>query len=272
MAILDSICENPARFTMTWRNAVVIVLCGLACSSTRSALAAQHATAADVEEGGRAFGNLCANCHGPDGNLIAGVDLGRGRFRQAYTDAALVGIIRNGIPGTPMPRSEVSDEQAARIVAYLRSAAAASAGAAPRGDAARGKALFHGKGACTKCHRVGPSGSRLGPDLTSIGRARRAAQLERSLLEPDADVDPANRSFRVVTKDGREVRGRLLNRDSFSVQLLDEQERLRSFQKSDIREAGLVASPMPSFRGVLDAGEVADLVGYLASLTGSSVP
>ncbi|MGH9148202.1 MAG: hypothetical protein ACRD1Q_15940, partial [Vicinamibacterales bacterium] len=40
---------------------------------------AQHETAADIEDGGRAFRDSCANCHGPDGDEIQGIDLGRGQ-------------------------------------------------------------------------------------------------------------------------------------------------------------------------------------------------
>ena len=39
---------------------------------------AQHETASDIEDGGRVFRQSCANCHGPDGNEIPGIDLGRG--------------------------------------------------------------------------------------------------------------------------------------------------------------------------------------------------
>ena len=45
-------------------------------------LRAQHDyTPADVEDGGRLFRANCANCHGPDGDAIPLIDLGRGRFR-----------------------------------------------------------------------------------------------------------------------------------------------------------------------------------------------
>lgn len=165
--------------------------------------AAQHETAADIEDGGRSFRDRCAGCHGPDGDLIAGIDLGRGRFRRAYTDAELAAIVRNGIPDTPMPRTDVSEAQAMKIVAYLRATAASARSLTAPGDAGRGKAVFDGKGACASCHRVGASGSRLGPDLTTIGRVRRAAELERSLVDPGAEVPPASRFYRVVTRDVR---------------------------------------------------------------------
>ena len=40
----------------------------------------------------------------------------------------------------------------------------------PAGDAARGKAIFESsKGNCLSCHRVSGTGSRFGPDLSTIG-------------------------------------------------------------------------------------------------------
>ena len=55
---------------------------------------AQHATADDIADGQRAFAQNCAICHGPDGNLIAGIDFGRGLFRRAYTDEERAGTYR----------------------------------------------------------------------------------------------------------------------------------------------------------------------------------
>ena len=46
----------------------------------------------------------------------------------------------------------------AGIIAYLRNMNAFDAAAVKTGDAARGRAIFDGKGACTGCHRVGAHG------------------------------------------------------------------------------------------------------------------
>jgi putative heme-binding domain-containing protein len=236
-------------------------------------LLAQHETAADIEDGGRAFRDSCANCHGPDGNEIAGIDLGRGEFRRPLSNDELIRIIRNGIPGTPMPPSNFSDEQAARIVAYLRSAAASRRSSSASGNAERGKALFESTGTCTSCHRVNGRGSRLGPDLSNIGQLRRAAELETSVLEPDTEILPPNRFYRVVTREGAMTTGRLLNLDTFSVQLIDAKEQLRSFAKSNLREYGFVEkTSMPSYQGKLNPQELADVVSYLVSLKGRSNP
>src|SRR5205814_1414896 len=161
----------------------------------------------------------CSGCHGPDGISVPGVDLGHGRFKRASSDADLVRIIRQGIQGTAMPANEflaVSDAEA--IVAYLRSMASATSAISVPGDAVHGKALFEGRGGCLSCHQVGGKGSGFGPELSQVGLARRAVELERSLLDPDAEILPENRSVRVVTRHGVTHTGRLLNHDTFTVQ------------------------------------------------------
>jgi cytochrome c oxidase cbb3-type subunit III len=233
---------------------------------------AQHETASDIEDGGRVFRQSCANCHGPDGNEIPGIDLGRGVFKTAKTDEDLIRIIQKGVPGTPMPPTNMSAEQATRVVSYLRSTAATKTTATAIGDAARGKALFEGKGGCLQCHRANGVGSRIGPDLTRIGQLRRSVDLQRSLVDPAAEVLPAGRFYRVVTKEGTTVTGRLLNIDTFTVQMIDAKEQLRSFTKANLKEFGFIPSPMPSFKSTFDTQELADVVSYLVSLKGRTTP
>jgi putative heme-binding domain-containing protein len=247
------------------RSVILLVLFALLGSRA----GAQHATAYDVEDGSRAYENVCANCHGPDGDLIAGIDLGRGLFRRDFSDDELVEIILNGIPNTPMPATpQMSEEQAQRIVDYLRSTAAARPEDTIAGDPQRGRALFENEGQCLDCHEVDGRGSRLGPDLSRIGTMRRVAELERSLLDPQAEIQPTNRFVTIAPARGPAVTGRLLNQDPFSVQIIDETERLRSFDKSTLESVEFTESPMPTLEGELDAQEIADIVSYLASLRG----
>jgi putative heme-binding domain-containing protein len=245
---------------------LIVLLLSVAVSAARNPAYAQHETAADLLDGERAFKASCANCHGPDGDLIQGIDLARGRFRRQMTDADLTRIIRTGIPNTPMPPTQMTEEQAAKIVAYLRSRATTMAAGALVGDPARGKTLFESKAACTSCHRVNGAGSRVGPDLTTIGATRSAVELQRALTDPNADVQPNNRFYRVTLKDGTRIEGRLLGHDTFSVQLLDTKETLRSLNKSDLRDAAFIDSPMPSYKTTLTAQELTDVVSYLSSL------
>lgn len=229
---------------------------------------AQHETGSDILAGEQAFQTICANCHGAAGNMVAGIDLGHARFRQAYTDEQLANVILKGIEGKPMPGNPaMKPEQAQQLIVYLRSRALVP-DAAAGGDALRGKALFSGKGNCFACHRVGIQGSRLGPVLTSIGVLRNSSDLATSLLDPNKEVQPNNRWFSVTTISGNKIEGRLLNQDEFSVQLLDSKEQLRSLAKADLRQSGFAPSPMPSMKGVLSEQELKDLVQYLVGLRG----
>ncbi len=233
---------------------------------------AQHATGSDVFSGEQAYQNYCANCHGKTGNQIANIDLGHGIFRKPYSDDELMNIVMKGIANTPMPATpNMSREQAVQIVAYLRSRAVLKDVGAG-GDAARGKALYAGKGACTDCHRINGEGSRVGPELSRIGLVRTSDQLATSLLDPNAEVQPNNRFYSVTTRSGQHISGRLLNHDAYSVQLLDDKEQLRSLMKSDLQKEEFIASPMPSLRGKFDDKELADLVQYLVSLRGADKP
>jgi putative heme-binding domain-containing protein len=140
------------------------------------------------------------------------------------------------------------------------------------GDAVKGKALVASSG-CFNCHRIGDTGSRLGPNLSDIGDRRTADRLLRSIVAPDEEVLPENRFVSVVLKDGTTVRGRLLNHDALSVQLIDPKEQLRSFQTADIRGYTiLVKGLMPSFENKLSDRQLADVVVYLGSLKGSEQP
>ena len=224
----------------------------------------------DVEDGQRLYLGACTNCHGPDGDAVPGVDLGHGQFRRASSDAELADIIRRGIPGTAMPPGNYSSRQASLIVAYLRSMATTGQKATATGDPTRGKALFEGRGQCLTCHQVQGNGSRLGPDLTEIGRLRRVSELERALVDPAPEVRPQNRMARVVTRDGATITGRLLHHDTFTLLLLDSQEELRAFDKADVRDMTVIKSnPKTSYRSRLTAQELADLVGYLVTLKGT---
>ena len=247
-------------------------LIGLVVVVTAGGLAAQHAyTPADIEAGGRLYQSACVGCHGPDGDAIAGVRLASGQFRRASSDDELVRIITGGISGTPMPPGKFSDAEAGTIVAYLRSMAIdGTPDSSTSGDAGRGRTIVEEKAQCLTCHTVGERGSQLGPDLSAVGAMRRRIELEKSLLQPDAEIREENRFARAVTRDGATISGRLMNQDTFTLQLLDSKERLLSLAKSDLRSYELLrTSPMPSYQDKLSVQEVADVVSYLASLKGS---
>lgn len=239
------------------------------------ALLAQHELSpSEVEAGQRLFLSNCVVCHGPDGTAVPGTDIGHDKFKRASSDPEIIKIIQNGIPQTAMPPHTISEFQARFIVTYLHFLASSAADVtASRGDPGRGKAIFEGKGACLSCHRLRGAGARLAPDLSDIGGRRRGADLLRSVVEPDAEILPQNRSVRLVTRDGATVTGKLLNHDAFTVQVFDSNERLVSFSKANLKEFSIPdKSPMPSYKGKLSPAELDDLVSYLVSLKGIDKP
>ena len=138
----------------------------------------------------------------------------------------------------------------------------------PPANEASGEAIVAGSGKCLTCHRIRTMGSRLGPDLTDVGATRTPAQLQISLMDPNAEILPENRTYRLVTRDGTTIIGRLMNHDTFVVLMRDAKDQLRTFQKSELREHGFVEdSPMPSFK-TLSPQELVDVIAYLGTLKG----
>jgi len=226
-------------------------------------------SAADIQAGGRLYGTQCAICHGQNGDGINGVNLPRNQFRRVSTDDDIRNTITDGVAAAGMPPFRLQPAELNGLVAFIRSGFDRAGTPFRVGDAGRGQAIYDGKGGCAACHRVNGKGARTAPDLSDIGSQRQPAAIQRSLVEPNAAMLPINRSVRIVTADGRTIRGRRINEDTFTVQLIDQQERLVSLEKSSIREYEIgKSSDMPSFAGKLTDAEIADLLAYLVSLKG----
>jgi putative heme-binding domain-containing protein len=223
----------------------------------------------DIAHGASLYAARCVTCHGAQGDAIGGVNLRSGKFRNAITDRDLAGFIRAGSQAAGMPPFALDNADMAGIIAYLRNMNAFDTASVKAGDAARGRAIFDGKGGCATCHRVGRVGSRVAPDLSDVGAVRSAGSIQRSLLDPTSQMMPINRPVRLVTKDGTVINGRRLNEDTYTIQVLDDRERIHSILKADLREFTITkTSPMPSYKATLSSEEMADLIGYLLSLKG----
>ena len=223
----------------------------------------------DIAYGAQIFAAQCAACHGPAGDQIPGVNFRVGQFKRAVADGDLRATIANGVPGTAMPPFVFGAAEMTGIVSYLRNMSSFDANGITMGDKDRGKALFEGAGNCSSCHAINGKGPRVAPDLGDIGTLRTAELIQRTLLDPAGSMLPVNRPVRAVTKDGKVISGRRLNEDTYTVQLIDEQERLVSLTKAELREfTVLKTTPMPSYKDKFSAQELADLEAYLLSLKG----
>lgn len=219
----------------------------------------------DIARGAVLYGTQCNQCHGRDGDQVSGVDLRRGQFRRAQSDEDLAQVITRGTPGG-MPPFALQPPELAGIVAFIRAGFDTTASVRV-GTAARGRTVYDGKGQCATCHRVAGKGPRLAPDLSDIGAARAPAALERSIRDPSSGMLPINRPVRIVTKKGTTIRGRRLNEDTYTVQIIDDGERLQSIAKADVRTMTVeTVSPMPAYGGKLTDDEIADVVAFLLTL------
>lgn len=222
-----------------------------------------------IDTGTRLYNAQCAQCHGPAGDLVAGIDLRLGRFRRVSSDEDLAQVITKGVPGTGMPPFPLQPAELAGIVAFIRAGFDPLGSTVKVGDALRGRTVFEGKGNCLRCHRVNNSGSLVGPNLSEIGLLRSPAALQRTLLDPTSAMMPINRPIRIVMKNGATITGRRLNEDTYTVQLIDSHERLQSIPKSDMRTYTVeTKSTMPLYSTSLTAEELADVIGYLLTLKG----
>ena len=225
----------------------------------------------DARLGQRHYETQCGNCHGltATGNPESGgPDLTTGRFRTASSDAGLFRVIREGIRGTAMIgiNRDSPDQAVWQIITYLNSLSPANVNTELPGSATTGQQLFEGRGDCARCHIVSGSGGRLGPDLSEVGERRLLTELRSDVTDPNAEVDPRWWTVTVTRQDGSVLRGLRMHEDSFSLRLMDDQENLRSFSKSELRSFERDKnSTMPAYAS-FTTQEENDLVSYLLTL------
>jgi len=212
----------------------------------------------------------CANCHGLDGRGAQAPDL-VALLAGGVSDQQLFQTIRNGRPGTEMPASRGADQDVRQIIAYLRSLeppAAPPASAA--GDPQKGERTFAAH--CAACHIVDGHGGRLGPALSRVGAARSRAALIRKIRTPSEIITPGYEPVTLVLKDGRRIRGARKNDDLFSIQIMDQSERIQGYLKADLQQVIYEKqSLMPAFGPErIGTDELDDLVAYLSGLRGTS--
>lgn len=268
------------RTRLPFLAALALALCNVLCA--QNAPVSASATGA-IEKGRSVFRVQCAYCHGidADGGFRA-PSLISGKLSHGDSDDAMLNHILHGIPGTAMPANDIDEATAKDVIAYLRSQQTKSA--IQTGNAANGKKLFFGAAYCSLCHMVNGSGGRLGPDLSRVGAARSPKYLAASIREPDEDLTerPSSGDFgvtslnyelvTVTTTDGAAYSGVILNEDSFSLQFMDDHEKVHAWMKTQLKSVvHEKRSPMPKYgKEQLSDSQLDDLVAYLSSLQGRS--
>jgi cytochrome c oxidase cbb3-type subunit III len=260
------------RFSPAVFNLILTLI--LACP-----LAAQDSAA--LAKGKQLFLGMCSRCHGITGGGGEGPNLNRPVLERAPDDNALLAVIRDGIPGTGMPRvRRMTDAELNSLVIFVRSLGKTEAVAAS-GNAANGRAEYVKLG-CSGCHTIAGEGGDFGPELTNIGAFRAPDYLRQAIVDPGATLPKGIRAVpgrgyneylpvRLVTREGQEIRGIRLNEDSFTIQVRDMSGQLHSFRKSDLQtlDKEIGQSAMPNYTGKVSGSDLEDLVAYLGTLRGA---
>lgn len=240
-----------------------------------AALAISTLSAADppspqaVERGRKQFKASCGFCHGDDATGSRAPDLIRSPLLGHDVNGELLKpVIKDGRPDKGMPGfPTLTDSQITDMVAFLHAQAFAALHSAhvPKdypvekllsGNAQAGKAYFHGAGGCSGCHS--PTG-----DLAGISRKYSPLDLQSRFLYPGR----SNSTVTVTLRSGKQITGKLLHMDEFSVALRDSSGWYGSWMLDQVKAE--VNDPLEAHRKLLykyNDADVHNLFAYLESL------
>jgi putative heme-binding domain-containing protein len=233
-----------------------------------------------VSEGDALYHQHCTTCHGANGGggeigpaIVSGdrVDLGR-------SDAQTFNVIKNGVQGTPMTPQRLPDTDIWKIVSYIHALRGTAIDNPLPGDVARGEAVFWGKGQCGTCHMLAGKGGLTAPDLSNIAGTRKSSTIVDALTKAQHKIYGSGGAHlaalpvmdtylpvHVTTADGKTVDGILLNEDTYSLQMIGNDNQLHLYDRSKLRR--IVVEPkslMPTdYDKRLAADEFKDLMAFL---------
>jgi len=137
------------------------------------------------------------------------------------------------------------------------------------GDATVGKEIFmtHITVQCIRCHKVGKTGSTVGPNLESIALKRDVKYLLRSIIAPSADIEPKFRSQTLILDSGKVIVGLPLRKNDKVTVLANAQGKEVVIKNDEIEEAiEQKKSIMPEMTKALSRRDIRNLVAYLLTL------
>lgn len=139
--------------------------------------------------------------------------------------------------------------------------------AAPRGNPARGQALFFtpGGAGCHLCHAVNGKGNPVGPDLSDLGSRANARYVAESILDPNATIIEGFMQALITTKDGKAYAGIVREDTNKLLRLAQADGTTVVLQKQDVAKREILdVSAMPSGYGTfLSPADIADLTTWL---------
>ncbi len=163
------------------------------------------------------------------------------------------------------PLPDVAAEQTAsskyrydELLAFLQ-------GPGRTGDPARGRVVFE-KALCLKCHKFGKEGEGVGPDLTTVSKRFKRADILESIVYPSKVISDQYRSSLIITKKGQQLNGLVAVQGDVVNVLLSDGSKV-TLRKDQIEQqyASLVSVMPERLLDPLNKTEIADLFAFLES-------
>jgi len=136
---------------------------------------------------------------------------------------------------------------------------------AGRGNSSGGRAVFE-KAQCIKCHKFGNYGEGIGPDLTTVSKRFKRADILESIVYPSKVISDQYRSTLIVMKNGKQLNGLAAPQGNSVTVLLSDGTKV-TVKKDEIdQQFTSLVSVMPErLLETLSKQEIADLFAYLES-------
>ena len=137
------------------------------------------------------------------------------------------------------------------------------------GNAGNGKQIFtnHLQAQCSRCHRIGKSGSNIGPELTKIAKKRDAEYLLRAIVAPSAEIEPKYFTQAILMDSGKIIRGVIERENETETIVVGTDGKKITLPSDEIEDVSKQKiSLMPDMTETLQPHEVRDLVAYLSKL------
>jgi mono/diheme cytochrome c family protein len=159
----------------------------------------------DIARGRVLFTSKCGTCHtlaqaGSSGTVGPNLDDAFAAAREAggFDDATVEGIVKNqidnprpsiGNPASYMPAHIAEGTDADDIAAYVGKYAGVPGAAPPEVEGGGGAQVFANNG-CGGCHTlaIANSGGTTGPDLDEVLPGQKEAEIEESIVDPEAKI------------------------------------------------------------------------------------